>query len=64
MTTEELLELLRRECIATSQRAVAERAGVSDGLISLILTGKQKIGPKVAKALGYRRVKSWVEIEP
>jgi transcriptional regulator with XRE-family HTH domain len=60
MTTEELHELLRQECIRTSQRAVADKAGVSESLISQILSGKQKIGPKVAKVLGYRRRRIWV----
>lgn len=59
----DLIELLRREVEATSQSDFARRAGVQQSLISNILRGKERMGPKVAKALGYHRVVTWEPLQ-
>lgn len=60
----DLIDLLRREVEATSQSAFARKAGVQQSLISNILHGKERMGPKVAKALGYQRVVTWEPLQP
>jgi plasmid maintenance system antidote protein VapI len=59
----DLIELLRQEVAATSQTEFARKAGVQQSLISNILHGKERIGPKVAKALGYHRVITWEPLQ-
>jgi len=59
----DLIELLRREVAASSQTEFARKAGVQQSLISNILHGRERMGPKVAKALGYRRVVTWEPLQ-
>ena len=42
--------------------AFAKKHGLSESLISVVGSGKQKIGPKIAAALGYRRIVLWVPL--
>ncbi len=60
----DLLDMLRERCQGDgAARAFAREAGVSETLISLILAEKRSIGPKVAKALGYRKFIRWVSLQ-
>ena len=34
----------------------ARQHGLSEGLISQVLSGRHKIGPKIARACGYRKI--------
>ena len=34
----------------------AQKHGLSDAYVSLVASGKQKVGPKIARALGYRKI--------
>lgn len=52
----EIVRLLRMRCNELGgQGAFAAAAGLSETLVSLVLSGKQKPGPKVARALGFRK---------
>ena len=52
----DIVRLLRMRCDESGgQGAYAAAAGLSETLISLVLSGKQKPGPKVARALGFRK---------
>jgi hypothetical protein len=60
----ELLDLLRKRCEGKGAASVfARQAGVSETLVSLALSGKQKIGPKIARGLGYRRIVRWTPLQ-
>jgi len=60
----ELVAMLKARCEGHgASRIFAHQAGVTESLVSQILNGKQKMGPKVAKALGYRRVVRWEPLQ-
>ena len=50
----DLVAILRSRCEA-GQATWARAHGLSEGLISSVLSGRQKPGPKIAAALGYKR---------
>ena len=54
LTAAELVKVLR-ECTEHGQATWARAHGVSETLVSLVLAGKQKPGPKIARALGYQK---------
>jgi len=60
-TNADLVGMLKARCEASSQAAVARECGVSETYISLVLSGRQKIGPKLARIFGYRR--GWVTLQ-
>lgn len=56
LSAAELIVVLRHRCDAWGgQRAFCASVGLSETLISLVLAGKQKPGPKIARALGYQK---------
>lgn len=58
LLTEEALvfDLATRICRRGEQQVVAAELGVSQGAVSNVLTAGRGIGPKLAGALGYRKV--------
>jgi DNA-binding transcriptional regulator YdaS (Cro superfamily) len=62
LTENDMRNILRHRCAsAGSAAAFAQQANLSEGLVSQILSGRQKVGPKMAKALGYRKI---IRFEP
>ena len=43
--------------------AFAKEAGVSPTLISLTLSGRQKVGPMLAEKIGYRKIVGFVPLQ-
>ena len=54
VTSADLVRQLR-ERTASGQATWARAHGLSETLVSLVLSGNQKPGPKIAEALGYRK---------
>lgn len=50
----EIVAMLR-DRTASGQATWARAHGLSETLVSLVLSGKQRPGPKIAAALGYRK---------
>ena len=62
-TANDLADMMRQRICQIGQAAFAREAGASEAHISLVCNGKQRIGPKIAKALGYRRVVRWEPLQ-
>lgn len=57
LSSEEFLDLIRREVKACgTQKAFADKVGVTQGYINDILKKKREPGPKILDALGFRKV--------
>jgi len=56
ITQEELRELLREQVAETGASRFARQHGISETLVSLVTHGHQKPGPRIAEALGYRKI--------
>ena len=54
-TSEDVLSAIWAECNKSSQKAVAERIGVSAPYLSDILLGKRPISDLVAEAFGFEK---------
>ncbi len=64
LSKNEVLALLRaRAEKAGSQRALAERLGVTPAYLSDVLQGRREPGPKILAALGLRRVEMYLKAE-
>ena len=64
INTEALLRKLHEATAVKGGAAqLARDGGVTEGLVSQIVNGKQKIGPKVARALGYQRKVLWTPLQ-
>lgn len=50
-----------RVAVGDNAAAWGREKGLSEAHISLVLSGSQKAGPKMAKALGYRKI---IRFEP
>ena len=58
----ELVAMLRDRC-QHGQASWAREHGLSEALVSLVLAGKQRPGPKIAAALGYQRKVGWYPLQ-
>lgn len=64
VTEEQIIKMLRAYCATQgSQVAAAARLGVSVQHVNDILHGHRKPGPKILKALGLKKVVSYVRQE-
>ena len=61
-TREGLVAWLAAQCQLESQKAVAERYGVSQQFLSDILRHRREVGNKLLKGLGLRRVVKYVSV--
>lgn len=52
---EEIREIIRERCTAQGQRAVADDLGLSQSVVSLILSGDRGISPAVAEKFGFTK---------
>ena len=52
---EEIRALIRERCEANGQRAVADELGLSQSVVSLILSGDRGISPAVAEKFGFAK---------
>lgn len=60
----ELLNLLRQRCEGKDAASVfAEQAGISEDVVKLVLEGRHRIGRKIARGLGYRRIVLWTPLQ-
>lgn len=50
------IDVLRKRVDAQSQAAVAAELGITQGYLSDILNGNRALGPKILKALGFKKV--------
>ena len=50
------ISIIRSRLRTTSQRALADELGVTEGYISHVLEGRRAVGPKLLTALGLERV--------
>jgi hypothetical protein len=63
MTENEVRSRLAHECgKAGGVNALARQLKVGQPYLSLLLNGERTLGPKILKALGLRKVVSYVEI--
>jgi DNA-binding transcriptional regulator YdaS (Cro superfamily) len=61
----DLRQILRHRCESAGSAAkFARQADLSEGLVSQILSGRQKMGPKMARALGYRKIIRFEPLQP
>ena len=63
MTQEQLIERLRLEAEHESARRVADRYGVSHSFLSNVLHGIKPVSPRLAEAMGFRRVVRFERID-
>lgn len=59
----ELIRILRGE-IGPSQKAWCQKHGISEPYVSQVLSGAKTPGDKIAKALGFRKVRPEPHFEP
>lgn len=52
---EEIRALIRERCEVQGQRAVADELGLSQSVVSLILSGDRGISPAVAEKFGFEK---------
>lgn len=64
MKTEEDLAAELYELCKDQQKAWAEKHGFTRGYINSVCNGKRKMTEKIAKILGYKKVKYWVQRKP
>ena len=57
-----VLSALRADVQRSGQQAVAQRAGISKGLLSNVLLGRREPRGKLLRYLGYRRVIAYERI--
>jgi len=62
-TGESLVAMLRSQCEQSSQREFARQAGLSETLVSLVLSGKRPMTASIAKALGYQKKIAWQALQ-
>ncbi len=56
LTEGDMRNILRHRCEAVGGQAeFARQAGVSEGLVSLVMLGKRSVGKKLAEAMGYQK---------
>jgi len=53
---EEIRSIIRERCAAQGQSAVAEELGLSQSVVSLILSGERGISPAVAEKFGFTKM--------
>jgi lambda repressor-like predicted transcriptional regulator len=54
-TVRNLIDMLEKRIEGASLRSVSKELGVSAAYLSDVLHGRRQIGPKLARALGFRR---------
>jgi hypothetical protein len=64
MKTDEDLAAELYELSKDSQRVWAKKHGFTRGYINAVCNGKRKMTEKIAKILGYKKVKNWVKKKP
>ena len=61
---DDLLELLRERCKAEgSANRFAANHDICQGYVANVLTGREKPGPAIALALGFKKIIAFVPIE-
>ena len=50
---EQIRTIIREKCAAQGQRAIADELGLSQSVVSLILSGERGISPAVAEKFGF-----------
>lgn len=64
LSGDDIRSVLRIRCEQWGgQGAFAASVGLSETLVSLVLAGKQKPGPKIARALGYQKKVVFVPLQ-
>jgi gp16 family phage-associated protein len=62
MITDEDMQLKLEAACGKSQKEWAEAHGFSQSYVNQVVNGKKKFPERIAKILGYKKVKSWVKL--
>ena len=61
ITDEDIQKILEIAC-GNSQRKWAEKHRFSKSYVNQVVNGKKRMSVRIAKILGYKKVKSWVKL--